>query len=100
MIDLNRRIVDRIRIVRQTRYRDSMAEFNVGDRVTFEPDCGHEVIGTVVRLNRKSVTVATADGHQWRVSPTLLNRAPTEGSRDVVENTAQVMSLAEHRREG
>ena len=57
-----------------------MAQFNLGDTVFFTPECGHVVVGTVVRLNKKSVTVASKDGHQWRVAPGFLSRvnAPNE----------------------
>jgi hypothetical protein len=75
LVDLNHRIVERIRVLRQGRYRESLAKFNVGDRVSFNPDCGHEVLGTVVRINTKSVTVVSTDGTSWRVAPGLLNKA-------------------------
>jgi hypothetical protein len=99
LIDLNCRVVDRIRLLQQGRCRDSMAEFSIGERVTFKPDCAHEVIGTVVRLNRKSITVVSADGHQWRVSPSFLKKASREvspGDKDE-KTTGTVISLAQHR---
>lgn len=67
-----------------------MAAFNVGDRVSFRPPDGNEVRGTVVRLNTKSVTVATADGIQWRIGPTLLTKMPVErDNRDDVAASAK-----------
>lgn len=74
LVELNHRVVERIRELRQSRLRSTMTEFRIGDRVSFQPECGHEIVGTIVRLNRKSVTVATAEGVQWRVSPALLKR--------------------------
>lgn len=49
-------------------------DFNVGDRVTFYDRNNIPVIGTVSRINKKTVTVApdNKDGH-WRVSAALLN---------------------------
>jgi hypothetical protein len=89
LIELNRRVVDRIRVLRQQRCASMMTEFGVGDRVSFHPECGHEVIGTIIRLNRKSVTVLSADGHQWRVAPGFLKKTsseqrdpPSDGSLD------------------
>lgn len=79
LVELNHRIVERIRVLRQGRWRESMAEFNVGDRVSFHPECGHEVIGTIVRLNRKSVTVVSTEGGQWRVAPMFIKKASGEG---------------------
>jgi len=98
LIDLNSRIVDRIRILRQARCRDSMVEFSIGDRVTFKPECGHEITGTVVRLNRKSVTVVGSDGHQWRVSPSFLKKVSGENTVEDVKVAGAVISLDEHRR--
>jgi hypothetical protein len=75
LLDLNRRVVDRIRLLRQTRHQAAILEFRVGDRVSFRRECGHEVIGTVVRRNRRTVTVIALDGQSWRVSPAFLTRA-------------------------
>ncbi len=83
LLELNRRIIERIRSLRQGRCRESMAVFNVGDRVSFEPDCGHEVTGTIVRLNRKSVTVVASDGVQWRVAPGFVKKASSESDERV-----------------
>lgn len=101
LVELNHRIVERIRVLRQGRCRASMAEFNVGDRVSFHPECGHDVMGTIVRLNRKSVTVVSTDGAQWRVAPMFIKKASAEGGghdeaegkliakvqRDLIEST-------------
>src|SRR5262245_29986538 len=78
LIELNRRVVERIRVLRQQRCASIMTEFVVGDRVSFQPECGHGVIGTLIRMNRKSVTVVTTDGHHWRVAPGLLKKASSE----------------------
>src|SRR5215471_5651295 len=40
LIELNRRIVERIKALRSARCRSTMAEFCVGDRVSFEPESG------------------------------------------------------------
>lgn len=74
LVELNLRIVDRIRFLQQTRCYQSMAQLNVGERVSFSPECGHVVVGTVVRLNKKSVTVLAQNGQQWRVAPSLLSK--------------------------
>jgi len=72
LIELNRRIVDRIKALRSARCRSTMAEFQVGDRVSFQPECGQEVVATIIRLNRKTVTVVTVEGVEWRVAPGFL----------------------------
>ena len=43
-----------------------MSAFNIGDTVSFTPEHGTIVVGMVTRLNQKTVTVYTKDGHRWR----------------------------------
>jgi hypothetical protein len=72
LVDLNHRIVQRLRLLSQVRAHKAMLEFRIGDRVTFEPEGGAPVLGTLTRYNKKSVTVITDDGHRWNVSPRFL----------------------------
>ena len=44
----------------------------VGARVGFDSQHGRQ-FGTLVKYNRKTVTVLADDGRQWRVSPNLLS---------------------------
>jgi len=75
LIDLNRRVVERLRLLQQMRAHQRMLEFRIGDRVAFQADGRGAVEGMLTRYNRKSVTVITDDGHQWNVAPGLLTRA-------------------------
>lgn len=75
LIDLNHRIVERLRLMSQMRAHKAMLEFRIGDRVTFEPQGGAPVFGILTRYNKKSVTVVTEDGHRWNVSPRFLRLA-------------------------
>ena len=75
LVDLNHRIVHRLRLMSQVRAHKAMLEFGIGDRVTFEPEGGAPVFGILTRYNKKSVTVITDDGHRWNVSPRLLKLA-------------------------
>ena len=74
-IDLNNRIVARLRFLNQMRAHAQMLEFKIGDRVWFQPKGHRGVVGMLARYNRKTVTVVTDDGQRWNVSPTLLRRA-------------------------
>lgn len=74
LIDLNNRIVARLRLLSQMRAHAEMLEFKVGDRVTFQPEGRPPLTGTLMRYNRKTVTVITDDGGHWNVSPTFLQR--------------------------
>jgi hypothetical protein len=75
LIDLNHRIVERLRFLQQMRAHKQMLEFRIGDRVTFQADGRGTVEGMLTRYNRKSVTVITDDGHHWNVAPGFLTRA-------------------------
>src|SRR5262245_9998425 len=74
LIDLNNRIVARLRFLSQMRAHAQMLEFRVGDRVSFQPDGRPVLFGMLTRYNRKTVTVITEDGGHWNVSPTLLRK--------------------------
>jgi hypothetical protein len=85
LIDLNRRIVQRLRFLQQMRTDLAMLDFTVGERVAFHPDRYTTVEGTLTKYNKKTVTVITDDGHRWNVSPRLLVRVggkAEQSSRD------------------
>lgn len=74
LIDLNRRIVERLQLIRSARSLTQLARFCVGMVVEFDTDDGRTISGTVARLNRRTATVVTPSG-RWRVSPSLLRTA-------------------------
>ena len=75
LIDLNHRIVARLRLLHQMRAHEEMLEFRIGDRVVFHPPGQVPVEGMLTRYNRKTVTVITDEGRQWNVSPGMLGKA-------------------------
>ena len=96
LIDLNRRIVERLRMVQTLRSHQQMMKFSVSQRVRFEPP-GHGLLaGMITRYNRKTVTVITDDGGQWNVAPTLLRLADpprAERAEDRQASDAKVVTL-------
>jgi len=80
LIDLNNRIVERLRFLKQKRAHDQMLKFKIGDRVTFHSEGLPPVVGMLTRYNRKTVTVITDDGQHWNVSPSLLRKAVSESA--------------------
>jgi biotin-(acetyl-CoA carboxylase) ligase len=74
LIDLNEKIVQRLRMIRQMRSHVQMLEFTIGERVWFQTDRQEVVEGMLVRYNKKSVTVVTDDGYRWTVSPGFLRK--------------------------
>ena len=90
LLDLNRRIVERLKLIRSAKHLTQLARFSVGMTIEFDTDDGRTIRGTIARLNRQTATIVGPAGH-WRVSPSLL--------RVVVENeSARVFSMAERRR--
>jgi hypothetical protein len=90
LIDLNHRIVARLRLLRQLDAHTTMLEFRIGERVTFRPDGRPGVTGMITRYNKKTVSIVTDDGHRWNVAPQFLERAapaviPVSGNSNVIE---------------
>jgi ribosomal protein L21E len=81
LVDLNRRIVERLRFLQHMRAHKQMLEFRVGDRVTIEGDGRGTIEGMLTRYNRRTVTIVTDDGHQWNVSPSLLSKVTAIGKK-------------------
>lgn len=69
---LNRLIVERLKLISQARAIALMANFTKGDRVCFQAPDGQMIEGIVLRLNKKTISITTDDGHRWNVSPGLL----------------------------
>jgi hypothetical protein len=92
LVELNRRIVVRLKYMQEARTQHQMRSFDVGDRVRFQPP-GHEPkTGVIVRHNRKTVTVVTDDQHQWNVAPVFLSRLVAE-PQDHAAQPARVVRL-------
>jgi hypothetical protein len=87
LIDLNNRIVARLRFLNQMRAHAQMLEFKVGDRVSFQPAGRPCLVGMLTRYNKKTVTVITDDGEYWKVSPGFLRRARSLRRRAPVTST-------------
>ena len=91
LVDLNHRIVERLRFLSQMCAHGQMLEFKIGDRVAFQPGDHPPVVGMLTRYNRKTVTIITDDGQHWNVSPSLLRKA--ESPRNVDSSKANVIPL-------
>jgi hypothetical protein len=72
LIDLNHRVVARLKFLQQMRAHGHMLDFSIGQRVAFQPEGQPQLTGIIAKYNRKTVTVITDNGQQWRVSPQLL----------------------------
>src|SRR5580704_11256959 len=77
LVELNHKIVARLRFLSQMRTHSKMLDFRIGERVKFQPDGRPEVTGILTQYNKKTVTVITDSGEHWRVAPGLLSRVET-----------------------
>ena len=91
LIDLNNRIVARLRFLSEMRSHARMLEFKIGDRVSFEPDGHPTVVGMLTRYNKKTVTVVTDGGQRWNVAPSLLRRP--QQARQAGQGDSNVIDL-------
>jgi hypothetical protein len=97
LIDLNNRIVARLKFLSQMRAHAKMMTLRIGQRVTFTPDGHDRQFGIVAKYNRKSVTVVTESGQQWNVSPQLLQDAENPAPRNTGAASPQnVFQLPHH----
>jgi len=74
LVDLNQRIVARLKFLDSMHAHKEMMQFSIGDQVCFAPPGRGKQFGTLVKYNRKTVTVITASGQKWNVSPHLLSK--------------------------
>ena len=86
LIDLNRRIVERLRFLQHMRTHVSMLEFSIGEKVCFQPDDRPVISGIITKYNQKTVSIVTETGERWNVSPSLLRRADTKNKADGIKN--------------
>lgn len=75
LIELNHRIVERLRFLQQMRAHVTMMDFSVGETVCFEPVNEPTIFGVIAKYNKKTVTVLTEDGRRWNVNPQYLSDA-------------------------
>ena len=79
LLFLNRLIVERLNLISQARATTLMTSFTKGDRVGFQAPDGRALEGMVLRLNKKTISIATDDGHRWNVAPGLLRLIQSAG---------------------
>lgn len=83
LVALNHRIVERLKFLDAMHTHREMMQFAPGDQVSFEPPGRGRQFGTLVKYNKKTVTVITDNGQKWNVSPHLLRKVKkAKGQRE------------------
>ena len=96
LIELNTQIVERLKFLESMRDHNKMMEFNVGEKVCFQPPGRDKQTGILVKYNKKTVSVITDSGERWNVSPHLLSRVQA----DSTETSAgeKVINIKNHKK--
>jgi hypothetical protein len=81
LVQLNHKIVERLRFLDSMQTHEEMMQFSPGDQVCFEPSGRGKQFGTLLKYNKKTVTVITESGQKWNVSPHLLSKVKNVKSR-------------------
>lgn len=71
-------VVEAIKLQRTYLARNTARALVVGDTVKFQGRGGRKVVGTVEKVNRKTVIVNEAGYGRWRVTASLLTRVDTQ----------------------
>lgn len=74
LVELNHKIVERLKFLDSMNTHNEMMKFSPGDKVSFEPPGRGKLFGTLVKYNKKTVTIITESGQKWNVSPHLLSK--------------------------
>ena len=91
LIDLNNRVVARLKFLHQLRAHAHMLDFSIGERVSFQPAGQPVLSGIISKYNRKTVTVITEHGQQWNVAPVFLRKAEAPASSPTA--SAQIINM-------
>ncbi|MCB0324978.1 MAG: hypothetical protein KDD69_15450 [Bdellovibrionales bacterium] len=90
LIDLNHRIVERLRFLDQMRAHGTMMKFRRGERVRFRDKRGEWVYGALAKYNQKTVAVISDHGQQWNVSPGFLESVTADNESAADKNVIEI----------
>ncbi len=91
LIELNYRIVERLKFLESMHTHNEMMEFSPGEKVSFEAPGRGRQIGTLMKYNKKTVTVITGSGQKWNISPHLLCKV--KDIKDQQQKDSKVIEL-------
>jgi hypothetical protein len=91
LVTLNHHIIERLKMLESLEAHKSMMQFRPGARVSFDSPSGERLSGTVMKFNRKTVTVVTDTGQRWNISPHLLSPIKNVKAGMVVDIKPQQM---------
>lgn len=94
LVDLNHRIVDRLKKIDAVGNLMQMMDFELGETVQFEDGNGRSISGFIAKFNKKTVSVVTKEGQRWNVSPRFLQKANPQTKS--ISESGQVIDIRDH----
>lgn len=91
LVTLTHHIIERLKTLESLEAHKSMMQFHPGARVSFDSPSGERLSGTVMKFNRKTVTVVTDTSQRWNISPHLLSPIKNVQAGTVVNIKPQKM---------
>ena len=87
LLDLNDRIIARLKHLDAADTIDAMMKLSLGSKVCFDSGRHGMQVGTLIKFNQKTVSVLTGDGRRWKVSPQFLSPVIEEAgsTRNVID---------------
>ncbi len=93
LTELNYKIVERLKFLETMHTHNEMMQFIPGEQITFDPPGRERQIGTLVRFNKKTVTIITESGQKWNVSPHLISKVKNIKTRNHPKKHGNVIDL-------
>jgi hypothetical protein len=82
LVDLNHRIVERLRFLNQMRAHSQMLDFKVGDRVTFQAEGRRPLVGILTAITRKRLPSSPKMASIGTFRPGLLRKVQSSDRTD------------------
>lgn len=73
LIDLNKRVVRRLKDLNTQQQTQAAAQFRIGDIVSFLDTDHKKVVGFIVSIQKTKINILSETGNKWSVSPVLLS---------------------------
>lgn len=70
---VNQKVIERLNLMHSARQLNLVASFSVNDKIVFDYH-GQELHATILRLNRKTVSIIDEYGSHWSISPVFIKK--------------------------
>lgn len=72
LIELNKKIISRIKDLRAQEQLKVAAQFRIGDLVSFQNRDHLKITGVIISVRKAKISILTENNERWDVSPALL----------------------------